>query len=277
MIHPTAAGATASIALVLVWLTHGLRLGGLSFTSTLVFSAIHVSVLLMANSRTAIAIACLTLPLAFLFYASKRGRGWAAAMFSAAIVGLIVIDPGFESVNGVIQSMESFLRRGQSNAQITQLSGRAEMWQAVWDQFLLSPVIGHGYFVSSAEGTLYVWGHFANHTAHNIFLQVLVSNGVIGLCLFLPAMISLLGANLRLFRHDQTSRQIAGIAFFMFVWFAIWSQTCITFIGPLRPECVVFFVLYGLVIGRVCWVQRPHQDDSIDLPDASEAMEGTVS
>ncbi|MEL6105868.1 MAG: hypothetical protein AAFU85_07525, partial [Planctomycetota bacterium] len=78
MVHPTAAGATASLGLAMLWLTHSLDLGRFAFGTTAMLSLGHLAVLLSANSRTALAISCITLGLAFLCYSGVAQRGWTA-------------------------------------------------------------------------------------------------------------------------------------------------------------------------------------------------------
>ena len=103
------------------------------------------------------------------------------------------VDPGFELVQSSLEGATTVAKRGNSE-DLRDYSGRTEMWATVWDSFLEAPLRGHGYFVSSSSGELFVWNIWANWTAHNMVLQALVSTGIIG------AAVLLLGIALPVFR-----------------------------------------------------------------------------
>lgn len=79
-----------------------------------------------------------------------------------------------------IDNASAYVQRGQTSEELQQVSGRAELWQAVWQHFLDSPICGHGYFVTSSTGKLDAWEGPSNQDAHNIVLQVLVTTGIVG-------------------------------------------------------------------------------------------------
>jgi O-antigen ligase len=135
------------------------------------------------------------------------------------------------------------------------------MWTAVWEECKKSPVIGHGYFVTSETGKLKVWYEQANHTAHNVYLQVLVSTGVIGLCLFLTAIARPWLAFQKLRRGDQQAAMVYQMLSFLFIWYFGWSLLCASFMGPVRSESVVFFTFLGIGLGQLA--RRKELEESV--------------
>ncbi len=269
LVHPTAAGATSSLGIVLniFLLLRGLSRGRwLLYASTLV----HLAVLLLSASRAALAVTCLTLAICCLLLVRRQTRGW--LMFGSGMVVLLflIVDPGFELLAGGLSGTAEYVQRGQSIEQLRGVSGRVEMWQAVWDQFEKSPWIGHGYFVTSSDGQLDVWDGPANHDAHHLVLQVLVSTGVVGSVILAWAtwrgLRHLLASLLRGVRNgqDQRSRDLSWLLVVFGIWFAGWGQGCVTFLGPIRPESVFFFALLGLLAGAAGTEQRSAGTEHID-------------
>jgi O-antigen ligase len=167
------------------------------------------------------------------------------------IVGYVLWDPGFEAAQRAAGSSLRYLSRGQDVAQIRAASGRLEMWSAIWNEYLASPIIGHGYFVTSRTGKLEVWNILANHTAHNIYLQVLATTGLVGMLIFALAMCGLAGRLSALRRGDLFARRFLWLIAFVSIWFFGWSLGCVSFVGPVRSESVVFFTLLGLAVGQL--------------------------
>ena len=100
-----------------------------------------------------------------------------------AAAAYLPVDPGGRRAQHLVSQATDHVYRGQEG-NLTELSGRREMWEAVWTSYQQSPWIGHGYFVSSADGEIHVWGVWGNWTAHSIYLQILASTGMVGMVLF---------------------------------------------------------------------------------------------
>jgi O-antigen ligase len=249
MIHPTTAGATASLGLVLLL---GCRLlWGWRWTGWLMLPgvAIHVAVLLKANSRMALgmaAAAVLSLAVAFM-----PRRYLAALALAVGLLGAVylTVDPSLSLSESAIQKASRFLQRGESSELLYKLTGRTDLWEAIWASFLQSPVIGHGYFVTSKNGLLDVWSGPANRTAHNIFLQVMVTTGLVGLTLFLWAMLQAGNGVVRGLSAGEENGRVGGLLLVIALWYAGWSQLAESFMGGVLPEAVVFFALLGLGLG----------------------------
>ncbi|MEL6897579.1 MAG: O-antigen ligase family protein, partial [Planctomycetota bacterium] len=165
----------------------------------------------------------------------------------------IIVDPGFSAIDNAIGGASNYFSRGQSSNQLQEVSGRGEMWRAVYGEFEKSPMIGCGYFVTSEKGRIFVWGIHANHDAHHLILQAMVSTGLIGAGLL---VISILRSAVSLVSVLRTSFPLIDgcgdprrFLLIIPIWFLGWTQGCTSFLGPIRPESVVFAVVLGLLTG----------------------------
>jgi len=262
LVHPTAAGATPSLGLMII------------FTSALLWEwrwpraliapavIVHGTLLLLSNSRAAILMTVLLGLVAWLAFSSRRILG--ITLVSASVVGTLylLIDPGTEWIEQASGVSWDYLQRGQSVEDLAAVSGRAEIWGLVWNSFLESPLTGHGYFMCSSTGFLEVWGDTTRETAHNVILQVLVSTGLIGATLLAWALYRIGGLMYGQLHGAGAQRRTASLACLLGCWFLGWGMGCETFLGPVQPESVVFFVMVGLVVAA----DRPFESAERDLP-----------
>lgn len=256
LVHPTASGAAASLSLLLasiacfVFRFHWAK--GM-LIATLITSG---PLLLLSNSRTATILAALTIPACVWMFGTLRFRAVSVLMAGAFCLAYLVLDPGFALTEDALGSSAQYLMRGQDVSQLRQASGRQEMWSAVWSEYVHAPVCGHGYYMTSRTGSLYVWNHFANHTAHNVYLQVLAGTGLIGLSLLLVGLGVIAFRSLRLFGADRFANHLGWSLVFCAAWYLGWSLGCSSFMGPLRYESVVFFTLVGIAVGQTNRIMR---------------------
>lgn len=256
-VHPTAAGASASLGLVLSVVL--LSLGWQGKAWMVIAGLVHAAVLFFSSSRAALAMAVLCILLCGMLLLGKQVRGLLFMGLGAVLLIIPIVDPGFELLETAVRGTSQYVQRGQSSEQLRAVSGRMEMWEAVWKEFVKSPVIGHGYFVSSETGRLAVWNSRANHDAHHIVLQVLVSTGLIGGVLFGWAVLRAISELLRLMicsTRGSFDREFGWLFLIIGLWYVGWSQGCVTFMGPIRPESVVFFALLGLLAATKSIVSR---------------------
>ena len=251
LLHPTATGATTSLGLIVLigsWL-----LWGWTWSSWVLLpaAAVQLVVLVLATSRTASAMAIVVLGIMFLTLIPRSWFGIVLVTASTLGATFLVINPTLDGTQVAFASGATYATRGESLQTISTLTGRTELWQKMWESYLDAPVLGHGYFVSSSTGEIDVWSGAANRTAHNVVLQALVTTGVIGATLFLwgrwrPA---------RLFVYARRgSRHVQNVGFYAFliaIWFLGWGQLSESFLGPIRPESVVFFTTLGVAIGNL--------------------------
>jgi len=121
----------------------------------------------------------------------------------------------------------------------------------MWGSYRQSPWIGHGYFVSSASGEIYVWYEWANWTAHNVTLQTLVTTGLVGTVL-LACGVGF--PSFRLLRSrwaDPHTGNVFRLVLIVGAWFIVWGLFNASFLGPIEPESVVFFATLGLAAAHV--------------------------
>jgi O-antigen ligase len=249
MVHPTPAGATASLALLLLVACR--LLWNWKWTRVLLAPAviIHGLLLIVSGSRAAVLLTASLGLGALLVLNSRLALGLLLLSISAAGTIYLAIDPGLELLDQASEFTGEYLRRGQSAQDLASVSGRSELWAAVWAAFLDSPLVGQGYFMCSPTGILDVWEGPSMETAHNLLLQVLVSTGIVGTALFLwgiarPGMIVM-----RKLRGGPNARRLATLIVLFGCWYAGWGLVCESFMGPIQPESVVFFVLLGIALG----------------------------
>jgi O-antigen ligase len=121
------------------------------------------------------------------------------------------------------------------------------MWEVMWKSFLDSPLIGHGFFVSSASGSLYVWYVDGNWTAHNVVLQALVTTGIVGASLLAYGLWRSFGPFLLSYRSTIEGRCIC----LLLLYYSVWAMFNESFLGPVQPESALFFTLIGIAVGSV--------------------------
>lgn len=253
--HPTVAASTASVGFVLTLLAIR-TLPNFSFGYfVLPALCIHAAVIYFAQNRTALAMTGFVALLSVVWFYPRKTHAKLLVLISALIITWLVADPGFLLLEDRLEAGAELLSRGQTEEQLMGVSGRMEIWGAVLEQFQLSPWLGHGYFVTSADGRLDVWNRPANHTAHNLVLQVLVSTGILGAMLLLFALLRLLSVVLQLRDGDEVSRGVFHLTALVGLWYLGWSVNCISFLGPITPESVAFFVVLGLAVGQAFELQ----------------------
>ncbi len=246
LFHSTMSGSAASLAVVTLFSCH--FIWGWGWTKQLLLPAtvIHVGTMMIGGNRLSLALALLVCGVAFLLTSKIISIAW--AMLAAAVVGIgyLCLDPGLLMSDSLVEKLNQFTVQGQSQHELGSFSGRTEMWEKMWDSYLKSPLIGHGYFVTSPTARIFVWGEWGNWTAHNFFLQVLVTLGAVGL-LMLVAGIGVVAWPVlkKLGGHDRAQYRSALLLALMGMWFLGWGTLNESFIGPLSPESVMFALLLG--------------------------------
>ncbi|TWU59905.1 O-Antigen ligase [Rubripirellula tenax] len=250
LIHPTAAGATASLGLLLPVMCHWI--GGYAWAKRFMLPClvIHGAVLVLSNSRTALAMGFVTIGAILFWYSTNRQRATTIFAGSMLLVAIMILDPGFEMASSTADVGTQFVSRGQSGEQLKGVSGRGELWAAVWNEYQKSMLLGHGYFVTSETGQLHVWHETHNYTAHNLALQILASTGAIGFLLFAFALLQVFVASLTLGKGDANQRHFLVMILVTTIWFLGWSQLGDSFLGPIRPESILFFTFVGIGVGQ---------------------------
>jgi O-antigen ligase len=249
LVHPSATGALASIGLVslvairLIWAWPWARaLWGPGV-------AVYAILLVLSSSRTAIFMAAGLVGLTLWLYAPRRFGGALLLGVSALGAAYLIVDPGMEVAGDLTGALATYLQRGESAEQLSTLTGRTELWQALWASWKDSPIIGHGYFVTSRVGWIDVWTGPMNRTGHNALVQIVVSTGLVGLGLFVWAV----AKPVLLIARTSHPPAAPFVRFLLIVglWTLGWGQLGDSIAGPIQPDTVLFFSVLGLGLGYV--------------------------
>ncbi len=251
LVHPTSAGATASLGVVILVLARALW--GWSWSKIYFIPGLLASgaLLYLAQSRTSAAMTLTAVAITYIRYSSARFLAGLAFGASVLLTLFLIVDPGMILVDDARAELVGYVRRGESDEQMESLNGRGALWDAIWAEFLHSPLIGHGYFITSRSGILDVWSGPAMRTAHNFFLQVLASTGLVGLVLFVWAMARPIMVASRLIQGDEESKRLRAFLLVVGLWYFGWGQLCESFMGPVQPESVVFYSMLGIALAYI--------------------------
>ncbi|HUG68358.1 MAG TPA: O-antigen ligase family protein [Pirellulaceae bacterium] len=248
--HPTAAGSTASIGILL--LAMALLQGKWSWAKWIFLPGmlVHLGVLIAAESRTALLLLILCAGLTLLL--SMRPGTWAVSFVATSLLfsSYLFLDGGLEGVNELGTDMTRYLERGQTRDELAAFSGREELWEVMWESHREAPVFGHGYFVTSRSGELDIWGRETNFTAHNMMFQALITTGYIGCLLFSWALLQPLLATFQSLSCQTLDKTLALMWLNIALWLVGWGLMDPGIVGPLAPNSVVIFVALGLVAGN---------------------------
>ncbi len=245
--HSTMSGATASLALVVLFSCR--VIWAWDWTKQLIgpVSIIHVAAMLIGGNRLSFALAILICGAVFCLASGIKSVALAGIMVSVTGVIVLCLDPGLLLADGLIEKISDFTIQGQSRYQLGSFSGRAEMWEKVWESFLQSPWLGHGYFVTSTSGRIFVWGEWGNWTAHNMVLQLLATVGIIGALLFTIGIGNIaIRVVFKIGCADVAKHRLAFLLFLIGIWYLGWGILNESFFGPSSPESVMFGVVLGL-------------------------------
>lgn len=105
--------------------------------------------------------------------------------FAGGIAGLLAII-GYAATPAGSESLDRLLTRGQTTEQIASLSQRTDLFAIAGDLFVDRPIFGYGYFMPGPIfSTFFEW---AGH-GHNIFVEMAVAMGAVGLAVLVALMI----------------------------------------------------------------------------------------
>lgn len=172
-------GRAAALCVLLAVLAWPLRRHRLE--TALLAAAIVTGGTALALSDSRGATAALVLALA-VTVALRRPRWLLVGLPLAAALALLPL-----AVPGVLDAtLEGLLRTGRLS-ELTTLTGRTAIWAAAVELFLQSPWLGHGFgstreVLPAAFQAAYGW---TTTSAHNLWLQVAVTTGAVGLLLVL--------------------------------------------------------------------------------------------
>lgn len=129
-----------------------------------VVTAAGVAVLILAHSRTSL-LALAACIIVFAFYARS------AMLKVMTIIGTVIIAIASTAVM-------TFMYRGQTEEQLTSLTGRTDLWVIVIEKIMGSPIFGYGYY-SATRALFNIPG------VDNTYLSVLMGGGIVLLAIFI--------------------------------------------------------------------------------------------
>lgn len=147
-------------------------------------TAICGAALVMTNSRMALAMTCAIVAMMWLLNWRRLYAGLFIA--STGLLAAIAILPFGQD------ALLKAVSRSGTVGEVTSFTGRTEIWYTVLKLAQLQPWMGYGYGSSVfvlPEHTDAIG--FATSHAHNLFLQLLLTTGGVGLLLFLATMLAL--------------------------------------------------------------------------------------
>lgn len=249
LLHSTNASAMASLAIMVTSLSFFLWNWKWSQLHFFLACPIHFLAILLSGNRLSLLLVLILFSLSFLLFARKEWLGISLAIIGSIGAVCLAIDPGNFALKETLKTAGVAVTQGQTKRQLKSISGRDEMWKTINIQFKKSPIRGHGYFVTSENGQVYVWGQWGNWTAHNAFLQLLATTGIVGALLFGAFILQLLLKTLRLFStRDPDCLKLAGFTTIIGLWYLGWGLLNSSIFGPTQPESVFFFVVCGLIV-----------------------------
>jgi O-antigen ligase len=133
------------------------------------FAFLGATVMIISGGKAGIAagIASVTL-----FYVLQRrlaaGFGW--------LLGVLVLGGIIFLATPLATHFITYYEQGQ----LSTITGRTDLWKAVWPEIMQHPIVGHGYLASRFMAQEMELPWTAGHM-HNGFLEALYNNGLVGL------------------------------------------------------------------------------------------------
>lgn len=174
-------------------------------------NAIIVLGLVLTNSRTNLMAVMI---LGSFYYFAVMGYGFQFILF--LITFFLVLFSVYQIAPDIIQSFLGGFSRTGDLQEIFSFTGRSDIWQIVLDKFYESPIFGWGY-AKSADilGLNSDAVGFTVGQAHNLYLQVLISLGLLGAVVFFSWYAGLLSLSMR----EKKFGQLIILLYIAFVGF----------------------------------------------------------
>jgi O-antigen ligase len=161
-----------------------------------------------------------------------------------ALVVFLVIGAVLFATTPLAKYLEDYGRSGEAST----ITGRTDLWTAVWPAILEKPIVGHGYVASrfltfDLDKDL---GWEPPHT-HNSFLEPLYNNGILGLLLVLIMNFIIARSFLQVIRHPASREAyFLGVGgFAIYICLFINGMLKVTFGGA--PD-ICFTMFLGLIV-----------------------------
>jgi O-antigen ligase len=230
---PTGLSTLAGILLLLSLTLFAIRRQGW----LLFIAGFAMLVMLLAGGKTGIVAGVFSALLFFVL--QKRIRYAIGSLVVFLVIGAVLL-----ATTPLAKYLEDYGRSGEAST----ITGRTDLWTAIWPAILERPILGHGYvasrFLTFDLGEDLGWE--PPHT-HNSFLEPLYNNGIPGLLLVL-IMNFIIARNLLLIIRHPASREayFLGVGgFAIYVSLFINGMLKVTFGGS--PD-ICFTMFLALVV-----------------------------
>ncbi len=203
--------------------------------------------MVMSQSTTALATFLVMLMLCIIYRIFRwRYEVMLSAILAVTIIGIIALI----WVAGYIGADSFFSSLGKDST----LSGRTDIWRYVWDQIQLRPWLGYGLaaFWNGYEGPsgyVQLAMRIAVIYAHNGFLDIWLSIGLIGLSVFLAGFLITSRQSLALLRKSNTPEGFWPLLLLTYILFSNLTEGTITTMNS-SFWAIYVAVSYSLVIAK---------------------------
>ena len=209
--------------------------------------ALNCAAMIMSSSITAIATFTLMLILCLIYRIFRwRYEIMVSAVLALTIIGFI----GLIYVTGYVGSDSIFSSIGRD----TTLSGRTEIWRYVWDKIQLRPWLGYGLSAfwngfDGPSGYVQLAMRIAIIYAHNGFLDIWLSIGLLGLSVFTLGFLSTTIQSLVLLRKTNTPEGFWPLLFLTYILLSNLTEGTISSMNS-SFWAIYVAISYSLVIAK---------------------------
>jgi len=190
--------------------------------------------MMLAGGKGGIVASFLSVMMFFMLLKRARQALAACAVFFVIFFLFVLFTP-----------LGTYLQNYSQSNNAGTLTGRTNLWKAVWPDIEQQPIFGHGYrasrFVSAeVEGAFAEAGHI-----HNAFLEVLYNNGVVGLIPILVMSFYIVNNLVWIIRRPAPTRvrYYATASLALYIHLLLWGVTAPTFGGTPDNRFMTFFAL----------------------------------
>lgn len=201
--------------------------------------------ILILKTRGPMLWAILALGLVYLLY---RARAHERA-FQAGMLILVTFATYVSYSRGALELLIPFLSRGDVEETLT-LTGRTELWAALIPEFLERPFLGHGFAAFWSPAKLEIMEEAAGFpvvSAHNGFLEELLSTGVVGFLLFMAFWIYVMFLSTSLGRRGEP---LGWLTLLFTVFYLFLNVSTSLMQSYMEVPFIIVFALLGLMASR---------------------------
>ena len=209
--------------------------------------ALTCAAMVMSLSLTAIG----TFGLMLILCSVYRIFRWRYELLVSTVLALTIVGFIFLIWIGGYISSDSVL---SSFGRDTTLSGRTLIWQYVWDQIQLRPWLGYGLSafwngIDGPSGYVQLAMRIAIIYAHNGFLDIWLSIGIIGLSIFIMGYLSAMLQSLVLLRKSSTPEGFWPLLFLTYILLSNLTEGTISSMNS-SFWAIYTAISYSLVIAK---------------------------